>query len=240
MQKIILDTNQDEPSENQWATGRRDFLLRQLFHDYYRLRGQSHILPESDHGRVEVLELYLQLGQQMASNCGFCWPQAESPPISSMVKLLLHQLEKMVATAKMLAVTANEKRQQRLGHEIGEQQHDLAALLAQADTIFHDLLCGQAANPLLLRLLLENPQLPVTLWQKELVDLMADIFPDVPENGFLSAGKSYFSGHWLAEALAAFNQALEINQDMEEARRRSYIVKGMLRDQEKRNKEVKN
>ncbi len=237
MQKIIFDDSQARAG-NVWAAGRRDFLLRELVNNYDQLQQRCRSLE----GTAEEKRVILQtlLGLNLAQSCTYIWPQQAGPGFATTCTLITLQLEKLVACMQMSGLSVDDGvLAQGLATEVTQQEALLADLLDQADVFLYDVLLVEAGNPLLLRLLLENPQLPVTLWQKDLVDLLSNLFPQAPDMAYLYAGKSYFNGHWLEQSLAAFDQALALNPDQEEARRRSHIVRGMLRDKSMRNKETK-
>ena len=228
MQRVVVDDSAARAG-NRWAMTRRDFLLRELVELYWR--STLCCRPLQQDGAVDVMARLLADEAvpgplpRLTRLAGFIWPEAPFPHFSVQVRLLRLQAVRLQAALRMasLADHSNQK-------AVLPEQHELQTILAEADNQLHTVFLAEGGNPLLLRLLLENPELSVTLWHKELDELLAEIFPDARETAYLYAGKSYFNAYRLPEALAAFQQALVINPDLEEARRRSYIVAGMLRD----------
>ena len=95
------------------------------------------------------------------------------------------------------------------------------------------LLPSQGQNVLLLRLFIEEPNISQDMWSESVAQLFDELFPHQPETGYLLAAKSYFDGQWLHEALTSYETALDINPDLEEARRRSFLVRAMIDDRRK-------
>ena len=238
MQRAVIDDSRARAGNN-WARRRRDFLLRQLFVSFGQLCQHWHDLfhesEEKDSEMAAMLGSATVPGvlRQLPRLSGFIWPQGSE--FATLASLLRWQGEKIAAELAMAKICPEDI--ELGGQDQGQQEKGFEQLLIQAKGKLYDVMLAEAGNPLLLRLLLENPWLPVTLWQKDLADLGAELFPQAPETVYLYAGKSYFNGYWLAQAQAAFEQALALNPDLEEARRRGFIVRGMLRDQEARAKQ---
>lgn len=120
-----------------------------------------------------------------------------------------------------------------IAKEARRQLDNLSFLFNRANFLLRMLLPSQAQNVLLLRLLLEEDEISRELWSESTDQIFADLFPYQPEAGYLLAAKSYFNSQWLSDALAAFEAALTLNPDLEEARRRSFLIRTMIRDRQK-------
>lgn len=114
--------------------------------------------------------------------------------------------------------------------EARRQVDNLTFLFNRANFLLRMLLLSQASNVLLLRLLLEDDTISTGLWGESVDQLFGELFPDQAEQGYLLAAKGYFDGQWLKEALAAYSKALALNPELEEARRRSYLIRTMIND----------
>ena len=241
MQRAVIDDSQARAG-NGWAIGRRDFLLRELVANYGFIARQCQALAEAEVDKGRVMARLLGSPEipgplrRLPRLCGFIWPQGQEGALDFgvLAQLLRWQGEKVASTLEMAVVAQAYQGLAGIEENLRHEEEKLTALLAQATAQLYEVVLVEAGNPLLLRLLLEKPELSVTLWQKELPDLCEELFPLAPETVYLYAAKSYFNGYWLAAALAAFEQALALNPDLEEARRRSFIVRGMLRDQRDR------
>lgn len=128
---------------------------------------------------------------------------------------------------------SREKFRQGIAREAQRQVDNLTFLFSRANFLLRMILPSQAHNVLLLRLLLEESALSQELWSESAEQLFAELFPYQAEMGYLLAAKSYFNGQWLPEALAAYEAALTLNPDLEEARRRTYLIRTMIRDRQK-------
>ena len=117
--------------------------------------------------------------------------------------------------------------------EAWRQVDNLTFLFNRANFLLRMLLPSQGQNVLLLRLFIEEPELCQEMWSETIDHLFEELFPYQPETGYLLAAKSYFDGQWLHEALASYETALNLNPDLEEARRRSFLVRTMITDRQK-------
>ncbi len=117
--------------------------------------------------------------------------------------------------------------------ETRRQVDNLTFLFNRANFLLRMLLPSQSQNVLLIRLFLEEREICPELWSESAEQIFAELFPDQPEVGFLMAAKSYFNGQWLSEALAAYETALAMNPDIEEARRRTFLIRTMINDRQK-------
>jgi hypothetical protein len=123
----------------------------------------------------------------------------------------------------------------------GERTEQLTAIRLLVDNIRNLLrlmLIEQTGNDLLLRLFIEKAEFGQGLWGATIMDLFAEMFPGQPETGYVQAGKSYFMGQWLEEALTCYEKSLELNTTLSEPRRQTYLIKAMIadRDESGRNK----
>ncbi len=119
-----------------------------------------------------------------------------------------------------------------IAKEAERQVDNLTFLFNRANFLLRMILPSQAHNVLLLRLLLEKGEISQELWSESTQHIFAELFPDQPEVGYLLVAKSYFNGQWLHEALAAYAAALTLNPDLEEARRRTFLIRTMIRDRQ--------
>ena len=118
---------------------------------------------------------------------------------------------------------------ERTTEEIGRQMESLGFMFNRASLLVRGLVIEQAGNGLLIRHLLENPTLATELWAERLEELLAEMFPDGAEYGYCAAARSYLEGDWCREALSAYQKALAINPDCEEAQRQRYQLETLLR-----------
>ncbi len=117
--------------------------------------------------------------------------------------------------------------------EARRQVDNLTFLFNRANFLLRMLFPSQGQNVLLLRLFIEEPNISQEMWSESVEQLFDELFPYQPETGYLLAAKSYFNGQWLHEALAAYETALDINPDLEEARRRCFLIRTMIDDRRK-------
>lgn len=140
------------------------------------------------------------------------------------------------ATGPLSATPVNTSRtigmQTLIGRTHAAIQNQLARmenLLAQVAAILRQMLPELAANPLVLRLLVEREQAAAELWGESLEALFADAFAGRVADGFCLAGASYLHGHWLRQALAMFRRALTQEPDCDEAVVRIAHIEATLR-----------
>jgi len=165
----------------------------------------------------------------------------EAMKLKENIYLLQHYGPLAEALRKQQAATPAEHRGgiegrrflERISGELEGQMESLAFLFGQANFLLRAMMAAQADNPLLLRFLLENPDLPQSLWAESLESLLTDMYPQGPEYGFCLAARSYEEGNWYAEALAAYDRALAINRDCAEALHNSCRMRALAREQEK-------
>jgi tetratricopeptide (TPR) repeat protein len=113
-------------------------------------------------------------------------------------------------------VTIIEKATKNLGAEIRSIHH----LFARASERLRELLANHAPNGLLVRCLLEERALvEQALGRNMLEKIFAEIYPQHPEQAYITAGKSCMRGGWFKEAQAYFHKALEIKPGQHEAQK---------------------
>lgn len=138
-----------------------------------------------------------------------------------------------VAASSLHCGISRENFMKGIVKETRRQVNNLAFLFSRANFLLRLLLPHQYQNVLLLRFLLEEEEIMQELWGESVPQIFAELFPDQPEAGYLLAAKSYFNGQWLDEALTTYNKALGINPDLEEARRRTFLIRAMISDRQK-------
>lgn len=119
---------------------------------------------------------------------------------------------------------------ERTNLEIGRQMENLGFMFNRANFLMRTLMLEQAENALLLRHLLENPQMAEELWSEPLDHLMHDMFPDGADHGYCAAARSYMAGDWHREAKAAYEAALALNPGCEEGLRHCCQLEALLRN----------
>jgi hypothetical protein len=117
----------------------------------------------------------------------------------------------------------------RTQSEIRRQVENLGFMFGRANYLMRIIMNEQNDNLLLIRFLVENPEIPRELWSEELDELFTDIFPNGPEWGYCAAARSYKEGDWFAKALDAYQKALVLNPACDEAQRHVYQLKGLVR-----------
>lgn len=117
----------------------------------------------------------------------------------------------------------------RTREEIGHQMASLAFMVNRANLLMRTLLLDQTENALLVRHLIENPEVVEQLWSEPLARLFQDMFPDGADQAYCVAARSYLAGDWHREARAAYGEALALNPDCEEAQRHIHQLEGLLR-----------
>jgi len=122
-----------------------------------------------------------------------------------------------------------QRLRERARAEIAQQMENLGFMFGRANYLLRVMLPAQAGNPLLLRYLLEDPELPRALWSEELEEILADMFPQGPEYGFCAAARSYQEGDWYARAHDAYCRALAINPACHEARQQACRMQALAR-----------
>jgi hypothetical protein len=113
-------------------------------------------------------------------------------------------------------VTIIEKVTKNLGAEI----RSIHYLFAKASERLRELLVNHAHNGLLVRCLLEEQVLvEQALGRNSLEKILAAIYPQHPEQAYVTAGKSCMRGGWFKEAQAYFGKALELKPGHSEAQK---------------------
>jgi tetratricopeptide (TPR) repeat protein len=82
------------------------------------------------------------------------------------------------------------------------------------------LLMTERNNSLLIRFILENRSELEKLWQKNrgLDRMLGRLFPEGLDKAYCAAGENYLKGSWYVEAQTAFEKALRLNPDCQEAK----------------------
>ncbi|MFZ5765884.1 MAG: hypothetical protein ACOY4H_09850 [Thermodesulfobacteriota bacterium] len=117
----------------------------------------------------------------------------------------------------------------RIFRETERQMDSLGFMFGRAAYLLRVMLPEQSGNPLLLRFLLEHEVMARELWGESLPEIFADMFAGAPETGFCLAGRSYLEGNWYERAHAAYQGALAINRQCDEARHRSSQLRTLIR-----------
>lgn len=100
--------------------------------------------------------------------------------------------------------------------EMARELEQLGFMFGRANFLLRTMLPSHGDNPLLLRLLVENPGLPDQLWFESLDDLFAGMFGSA-EEGYCRAARSYAQGQWHEKARQAYRLALKANDRCFEA-----------------------
>ncbi len=255
MQRVRMPSCKAAPA-NRWFEERRDFHVRSFYsgcHAAYTafvsLQQETRQGPKLDPQTNRAGDMAALLGalRQLRQQCRLLF-QASAEPAGLELEWVMAALCHEAAKLKENSILKREysppksaagRGQGRLSREafmagivaeILGQRANLSALFDQANALLRLLLPGQAHNTLLLRLLLEESALSQDLWGASTTQIFAELFPDQPAAAYLLAAKSYFNGQWLSDSLAAYETALTLNPDLEEARRRIFLIRAMIRD----------
>ena len=117
---------------------------------------------------------------------------------------------------------------ERISHEVDRQMESLGFMFGRAIYLLRTMLPSQAHNPLLLRYLIEHPDVASELWSESLDEIFKDMFHGVPESGYCLAAQSYFDGNWYEKSLAAYQEALRVNGHCDEAILRTSQLEALL------------
>lgn len=242
-----MSHQQDAGPANPWLAARRHYHIRRLyslfagfnaglFSAYLPFQELSDALKSG--GQLETLQklsadLFGAENQQSIYGHHLNWA----------VQALFHALVKLHASLKMADFHHQNQNQDQNdpGHNAfidglkAEKTEQLTAIRLLVDNIRNLLrlmLIEQTGNDLLLRLFIEEQDFCQELWGATTMDLFAEMFPDQPETGYVQAGKSYFMGQWLEEALACYQKSLELNATLSEPRRQTYLIKAMIADRD--------
>ncbi len=118
---------------------------------------------------------------------------------------------------------------ERTETEIARQMDTVGFLFGQANVLLRIMLAGQSTNPLLLRFLAEHESIADDLWQEPLAEVFAELFDGRPEIGYCAAGAGFARGNWFARAVTAYEKALALNPECEEARRHLSQLRALAR-----------
>jgi hypothetical protein len=251
VQRVRIPSCKAAPA-NRWFEERRDFHSRSFYsgcHAAYTaftslqqdVRQGCKIDPAGD------MAAFLGALRQLRQQCRLLFQESAEPDgleLEWVMAALCHEAAKLKeniilnreyspstpAAARGHVRLSREAFMEGIAAEIPGQLENLTILFDQANSLLRLLLPGQAHNTLLLRLLLEESALSQDLWGASTTQIFAELFPDQPEAAYLLAAKSYFNGQWLCDSLADYNTALTLNPDLEEARRRTFLIRAMIRD----------
>ncbi|MDR9502216.1 MAG: hypothetical protein RI601_10525 [Desulfurivibrionaceae bacterium] len=237
---------------NRWFAERRDFHVRSFYSGCHAAYTAFTALQQEAHQGAKIDpagEMAALLGalRQLRQQCRLLFKESSEPDgleLEWVMTALFHEAVKLQenvtldrdnSPARPAAGRGHERLSRELFMEgivaeIPGQMANLTILFDQANSLLRLLLPGQAHNTLLLRLLLEEGALSEDLWGVSATQIFAELFPDQPEAAYLLAAKSYFNGQWLSDSLAAYETALALNPDLEEARRRTFLIRAMIRD----------
>ncbi len=248
MQRLTLPPSQNTPLANRWFTTRRNTHIRKLYRLFYAVytsltpqaKNLGTLAPLLDHStRGNLYEL-----QDLCQNL-FADGNPEEPygfHFHWAVQALFNSSIKLQANLRM--VTFHQQHQQQPGQndpghtafiaaineEIDNLNKSLGLLLDNGRDLLRLMLCEHTANDLLLRLIIEDEEMTHTLWNQSTLSLFTEMFPDQPEAGYMQAGKSYFMGQWLKEALQCYEISLNINNNLSEPRKQVSVIRAMLKD----------
>ncbi len=117
---------------------------------------------------------------------------------------------------------------ERTRYEISRQMENLGFMFGRANFLLRTMMNEQHTNCLLVRFLVENPDIPETLWGESLETLFSDMFIEGPEFGYCAAARSYREGDWFERAHGAYAKALALNPDCAEAQSRIHQLKPLI------------
>ncbi|MDX9833641.1 MAG: hypothetical protein RBT36_00315 [Desulfobulbus sp.] len=118
----------------------------------------------------------------------------------------------------------------RIAGDVDGQMERIGGLLAQTNFLLRMMLPELAANPQVLRLLMEMEEVVVELWGESLEDLFADTFAGRPAVGFCLVGSSYLRGQWYGQALTAYRRARSCDRQCDEAIVCAARIEAILRE----------
>lgn len=120
----------------------------------------------------------------------------------------------------------------RVRREVESQMDNLGFMFGRANALLRVMVRHQGENRLLVRYLVENPEVVEQLWSVGLDDLLFEMFPEGAEYGYCAAARSYMEGDWHRRALAAYQKALAVSPACEEAQRHVHLLRALWRDQQ--------
>lgn len=112
---------------------------------------------------------------------------------------------------------------------VAGQVEQMEFLFGQINDLLRLMLPDLAANPLVIRLLVEREQEATALWGESLEELFADVLGGHAADGFCLAGASYLHGHWRRQALSMYRRALALAPGCDEAIVRIAHIEAILR-----------
>ncbi|MBU4264078.1 MAG: hypothetical protein KKC76_19675 [Proteobacteria bacterium] len=117
---------------------------------------------------------------------------------------------------------------ERIAHEVDRQMESLGFMFGRAIYLLRTMLPSQKHNPLLVRYFVEHRDVASELWSESLDEIFKDMFNGVPESGYCFAAQSYFDGNWYEKSLAAYQEALRVNEHCDEAILRTGQLEAIL------------
>ena len=251
MQKIIFHHPDDTPPANKWFHSRRHYHVRRLYRLFFKayttFTQQYHNFSQNRTEQPatrnkETLRLLKELSHLLFSSNHF---EQYGQHLNWVIHALYHATSKQQENINMAAfhyqAMAQDPESRDIGHttyidqtdiETENQFNTLKMLFDNARDLLRLLLVDQTGNDLLLRLLIEEESIGKILWETTTLELFSEMFPYQPEAGYIQAGKSYFMGQWLEEALCAYEKSLTINNTLSEPRRQTYLIRAMIQDRD--------
>lgn len=236
MQQIIHPTS----PTNTWQTGRRQYQVRKLYSIFLTCYPEAYTLEHLplETARRSPLWQLKELCQTLfavtdqTEGCGH--------HLNWAIHAIVHGIKKLSENLKMQefhttnnhADAGHQAFMETIHTEVQTQLKALAPLFDNTKHLMGLMLEEHSSNPLLLRLLIEEEALAQNLWGQTTVELFSRMFPYQPEAGYNQAGKSYFMGQWLEQALGAYEKSLEINSTLSESRRQTYLIRAMIKDRD--------
>ncbi len=178
-----------------------DWLLGSVFHEAMKLKENIYLVNTYGPAALRL--------RGLSSSSSICLPDAASgrPRLSTMV-----DVELLI---------------QRIGVDVRRQMEQIGILLGQATYILRMMMPELAANPLVVRLLVEEEERVQALWGEDTDAVLADMFAGSAARGFCAAARSYLAGQWYSQALAAYNRAIACDECCEEAREKIAEIEAM-------------
>lgn len=142
-----------------------------------------------------------------------------------------------LVTAAM-SISSRQKRYRQFFEQILEDIHRgmdrLKDLFMYAVEQTEALLLTERDNSLLVRFVLEKKSELGKLWQENggIDRMLGALFPEGLDKAYSIAGKNYLEGSWYAEARGAFEEALKLNPDCQDAKYGLAIIEKHHKDWE--------
>jgi hypothetical protein len=242
-------------SQNRWLSEKRPLIIKNLFENFFESHTafqeiyNSYIsdkaLSFEDFRRLVGTEFNKGKLWELKDQCHLLWKEvilhkgANGYLLDWMVGSIFHGAMKLKENAYLLQNYDPEKinddqggeyRQIRnsISREIGQQMNNMGGQFSRANYLFRLLINEESQNLLLLRFLVENEAEVNKMWFEPLEEIFEDIFPGGADFGFCMAARSYIQGHWHEHAFRAYQKALAINKNCQEAEREVLRLKGII------------